>query len=175
MISVNRVSVKTIFVKTISVRITFLKANRNTSKFWMHVMVIGKNGTIRYSTVWYGIVWYGMRSKEKWNVAMEKLKRDVRVSDQGEGEAVCVCTRVWVVRLWEEGRKKWGERLTNFTLKNNIACLMFWQSKWRHLYLYFHFPSSNNITLGNSSIIYNSDFCTNISYHFSHVFIFVFV
>ena len=35
-----------------------------------------------------------MRSKEKWNVAMEKLKRDVRVSDQGEGEAVCVCTRV---------------------------------------------------------------------------------
>lgn len=103
-ISVNKISVKTIFVKTISVKITFLRANRNTTKIWMHVMVIGKNGMIRYSTVWYGIDWYGIRRMEKWNVKMEKLKRScVRSGRRG---CACVCECGVVMRGGEE-EVKW--------------------------------------------------------------------
>lgn len=126
-ISVNKISVKTIFVKTISVKITFLRADRETTKFWMHVMAIDWNGVVRYDTVWYGIVWYGMRSKsEMW---MRKRWKRTFVCDKGRGEGVCVVVmmmsrrrggggrkgvNVWlcVVRIWEEGRKKWSERLT---------------------------------------------------------------
>lgn len=142
-ISVKKISVKTIFVKTISVKITFLRTNRDDEV----LNACDGDRLERCGAVWYGIMRYETAWEGKVKCEWGNVERGrscvwlgerggcVRVcgdddeekeGEEGEGGKIWMC--VCVVRIWEEGRKKWNERLT-FT-KNSIAYLMFWQSKW---------------------------------------------